>query len=789
MRVLDRKLLRDLFKMKGQIIAIVLIIACGVASFATVLTAYRGLKGTRDHYYARFRMADLFAPVKRAPRATVRELERIPGVRRVEARIVFDVTLDLPDLPQPASGRVISVPERRRKILNDLHLARGRWFEGDGTREVIVHERFALEHDLRVGDRLRAIMNNKKESLHVIGIGLSPEFVYLIRGGGEILPDPERFTVLWMSEAYTEAVFDFEDACNDFVAMLDRGAPVEPVVDAFDRHLDRYGAYGAFGRKDQISNRYLSDEIEGLRGSATLTPTIFLGVAAFVLHMLMARLVRTQRTQIALLRAFGYTTWDLVAHYLKIALATGLLGALLGTAVGIWFAFELLKIYREFYFFPVLRFTVDPAVVGGGCAVSLGFATLGAVQAVRGAARLRPAEGLQPEAPPVFGRTLLERAGFLWRRLGFTTRMILRHIARRKVRAAITVGGVGLSASILMLAFYSVDATDELMDFQFRLAERQDIHLVFHEERGRAALHELRRLPGVRQAEPELGVAVRLVHGRRSRRTAITGLDPDHSLLALLNRDLETVPLPRDGLLLSRKLAELLDLEVGDEVEVQVLTGEKRHFRVPVENVTDEYLGVFAYAELGQLSRWIGERSILTGARLAVDAEHATEVGRTLKEVPAVAAVSYKDRTVASFRETLAASQTIMGTVLILFAGIITFGVTYNTARISLAERARELGSMAVLGFTHREVRRVLEGENLILTALALAPGVGLGAFFGFLLSRLYDTDLFRFPFVIRIESVLWTVVIVLGFMLLANLLVRRRVRRLDIVEVLKARE
>ncbi|MHC5050205.1 MAG: ABC transporter permease, partial [Planctomycetota bacterium] len=716
------------------------------------------------------RMGDLFAPVKRAPRAVLRDLERVPGVRRVEGRIVFEVTLDLPNLAQPASGRVISVPDRRRKILNDLFLTRGSWFEKDGNREVIVHERFAQAHDLRVGDTLRVIMNNKKEALRIVAFALSPELVYLIRGAGEVLPDAERFTVLWMSETFAQGVFDFEDACNDFVATLDRDARTQSVIDAFDHRLDRYGAFGAYGREDQLSNRYLSDEIKGLRGSATMTPTIFLGVAAFVLHMLMRRLVQTQRTQVALLRAFGYATRDIVTHYLKLALLAGFFGAVVGTAVGIWFAFGMVQIYREFYSFPILVFTVDPAVVLGGCAVSLGFATFGAVQAVWAAARLDPAAGLQPEAPPVFRRTLLERITIVWKSLGFTSRMVVRGIARRKVRAAITVGGVGLSASILMLAFYSVDATEEMMDVQFRLVERQDISLAFHDERGRKALHELRRLPGVRRAEPELGVPVKFVNGRHSRRLGITGLDADNSLLALLNEDLDHVPLPREGLLL-------------------MLTGKKQRFTVTVENVTSEYLGIFAYAELGRLSRWIGEENILSGARLAIDKDRSNEIGRILKNMPAVAAVSHKDRTVESFKATLAESQNIMGTVLILFAGIITFGVTYNTARISLAERARELGSMRVLGFTDREVESVLEGENFVLTCLALVPGIALGVLFGYLLSKLYDTDLFRFPFVIEMASVLKTVLTVLIFTLLANLLVRRRVRRLDIVEVLKARE
>jgi putative ABC transport system permease protein len=785
MRVLDRKLLRNLRTMRGQVLAIVLIVACGVAAFVTVLTAYRGLRSTRDVYYARYRMADLFAPVKRAPRAILADLERVPGVRRAEGRIVFDVTLDLEGLSQPASGRVVSVPDRRRAILNDLHLTRGRWFEGDGTGEVILADRFAAVHGLDVGDTLSVVMNNRKEALRIVGRALSPEFTYLIRGAGEVLPDPYHFTVLWLSETFAEAAFDFDGACNDFVATLDPGASLEDVIADFDRRLDASGAIGAYGRKDQLSNRYLSDEIRQLRGSATMTPTIFLAVAAFTLHMLMARLVAKERTQIGLLRAFGYTTAELVSHYLKLALLVGVLGAAAGTALGIWFGREVAEIYRDFYSFPLLDFSVDPVAVAGGWTVSLVFASLGALGALGAVAVLAPAAALQPEAPKTFRRTILERVA----RLSFPARMIVRHVSRHRVRAAITVGAVALSAAILLLSFFSMDATEELMEHQFRLADRQDVHLSFHEERGRPALHDLRHLAGVRAAEPELQVPVKLVHGHRFRRTGIAGLASGSTLHALLDRDLRRVELPREGLLLSRKLAQLLDVGTGDEVEVHVLTGRKPVFRAPVENVVDEYLGTFAYAELSRLSRWVGEEYALTGARLQIDAERARDVGEALKEVPAVAAVDFKAKTVAAFRETLEKSQKIFGTVLILFAGAITFGVVYNTARISLAERARELGTLSVLGFSAAEVRRVLEGESLLLAALALPPGVGVGAFFSWLLTRLYDTDLFRFPFVLHGSSVAKCVAIVLLFTVLANLLVRRRLRRLDMIEILKARE
>ena len=789
MRTLDKKLWRNLRGLRGQVLAIVLIIACGVGSFVTVRTAYRGLKSSRAAYYRDYRMADLFASLKRAPRAVVRDLETVPGVRRVEPRIVFEVTLDLPSLALPVSGRVVSVPDRRTPILNDLHLRTGSWFSGDGTREVIVGEKFARIHGLVVGDRLEVVMNNRKEALRIVGTAISPEFVYLIRGAGEILPDSRHFTVLWMSRTFAEAVFDFKDACNDVVATLERDARVDDVIARVDARLDGYGGIGAYARKDQASHRYLNDEIKGLRANGTVVPGIFLGVAAFVLNMLMRRLVQTHRTQVALLRAIGYSATDVAVHYLKLALLIGLIGAAVGVALGLWLARNMAGMYQEFYSFPVLVFHADWGVVAIAVLVSIGFSTLGAFGAVRAALRLSPAEGMRSEAPAVYRRSLAEALPLLWKHLGFGGRMIVRNISRTKMRAAVTMSGVALSAAIMFLALFSADAIDTLMDFQFRLVAREDIRVSFHNERGRAALYELRRVDGVRTVEGELGVPVRFENGRYSRRSAISGLSLDHTLTALLDRDRRRVALPPDGLLLSEKLAELLGLRVGDPVWVHVLTGRKQRFPMVVAAVVQEYMGTFAYAEIGSLSRRIGEEFALTSAALQVDPQRADDLGRELKELPGVAAVSVKARSIRNFKDTLAQSQSIMNFTLTLFAGVITFGVVYNAARISLSERQRELGSLRVLGFTNREVSWVLMGENLLLTAAALGPGIGLGILFSWGLTKAFDTDLFRFPFVVRPDSMLITAATVAVFTVLANLAVRRRIRQLDFVEVLKARE
>jgi putative ABC transport system permease protein len=478
-----------------------------------------------------------------------------------------------------------------------------------------------------------------------------------------------------------------------------------------------------------------------------------------------------------------------VFYVLGLVTTVGVIGASLGTAVGVWFSRSMVEMYKAFYSFPVLVFDLDPSIVVTAIGVSLGFCVLGATSAAFAVARLKPAEGMRPEAPKAFKRTWVERWTGLWKRLGFVWRMVVRGISRARLRSAVTVLGVALAASIMLLAFYTRDAIDVLMDFQYAAVERQDVHVAFNDARGRASLYEIRRLPGVRTAEPELIVPVRLKRDWREHRSALQGLDADGVLRGLMDRRSGAVPLPRDGLLLSSKLAEMLDVNVGEDVAVEVLDGEKAKFTTHVAGLVDEYIGTSAYVDIRRLSRWIGEEDAVTGAFLRVDPAEANRLDRELKRLPAVGSAVFKTQSRENFEDSLAESMDIMTGTLTLFAGIIAFGVIYNAARITLEVRRRELASLRVLGFTKREVAAILHRESLLLAAFAIPLGTVFGTAFCKAMASLYDTDLFRFPVVVTENSVILTALWVIGFTLAAGLLVGRRVAKLDLVEVLKARE
>lgn len=782
--VLDRKLLRDLWHLRGQMTAVAIIVACGVATVVTLRATYDSLRLSQTMYYRDYRFADVFASLSRAPEALARHVALIPGVSTVQTRVVAHVALAVPGLAEPAVGRLVSIPERGRPLLNDLHLRAGRWVEAGRRDEVISSEAFADANHLRVGDTLGAVINGRWQTLRVVGIALSPEYVYQLAPGW-LFPDDRRFGVLWVGRDGLAGAFDLRGAFNNLTLALAPGADARDVIALLDPMLGAYGGLGAYSRDDQISNRFITDELAQLRVSGTITPAIFLGVAAFLLNVVLARLVTTQRQQVGVLKAFGCGNLAVGGHYVKLVLVVLLAGCVAGIASGLWLGAKLTALYGDFYHFPVLRFAVRPGAVALATGVTFVAALLGTLSAVRRAVVLPPAEAMRPEPPPRFRQGPLERLGF-HRLLSPVARIALRNLERRPGRALLTALGIGLGFAVIIVGRYSLDAIRQMADFEFNVRERQDASVVFSNPRPERVRYDLARLPGVLRAEPFRMVSVRLRSGHRARRTAIEGLEPNGELRRVMDWRGRPVPLSPDGLLLTAKLAEILHVGPGDIVRVEVQEGARRAGALPVAGLVDEPLGTAAYMDAAALHRFLREDRTVSGAYLAVDPFDAPALYAALKRIPAVAGVTVREAALQSFEDTLARSHNVSTMFLIGFASLIAFGMVYNAARIALSERARELASTRVLGFTRAETSRMLLGEQGTLLLLALPLGFLLGYGGAALLTLAFDTELYRLPFVMKAGTFVYATVVVGLAATISALAVRRRIDRLDLVAVLK---
>jgi putative ABC transport system permease protein len=785
---LHLKVVRDLWHLRSQMAAVAVVMACGIAMFVALRSMHGWLRETQQAYYETYRFADLFASARRAPAATARRLAAIPGVAAVRTRVVMDVTLDLPGIDEPGTGRLVAIPQQRTPVLNDLYLRRGRWIEPGRSGEVLISEAFARANDLQPGDSIPAVVNGRWQLLRIVGLALSPEYVYEIRGLGDIFPDNRRFGVLWMGEGALAAAFQMEGAFNDVAIALAPGASEADVIDATDRVLAPYGGTGAYGRADHLSDMFVSSEIEETQVTGVLIPAIFLGVTAFLLNMVLARLVATQRDQIAVLKAFGYDNTAVAVHYLQLALGPVLVGALVGTGIGVWLAAALARVYARFYQFPIATYSQDWSVVGAAFLVAGGAALLGAVGAVRRAVRLPPAEAMRPEAPATYRAGAVERLG-LQRLVSSAWRIVIRNIERRPLRALLAVTGIALATAIVMTGWFIFGVLDVMKQIQFEAVQRHDVMVVFGTPRSSRAIWELGNVAGVRRVEPFRAVPVRLRHGHLTTRSAILGLASGGELQRLVDRDGAVRDAPRGGLLLSDILAGKLGVQAGDTVTVEVLEGKRSVSDVVVASLSSDILGSSATMSLPALHALLGEGGSLSGAYLSVDRRRAAEVYRTLKETPAVSGVVVREAVVRGFEETIAESFSISITLLVAFACIIAAGIVYNGARVALSERGRELASLRILGFSRGEVTRLLLGEQVVLTLAGMPAGLLLGYGLAWLVAYRFESDLFRIPLVIRPATIAYSLAVVLTAALLSAVAVRRRLNRLDLVAVLKTRE
>jgi len=786
MTALDLKLLRDLWRLRGQVLAVALVVASGVALLVMSLSTLTSLRDTTEAYYDRYGFADIFAGVKRAPERLAERIAELPGVSAVETRVTALSTVDIAGVNEPVMVQLLSVPKGREPALNRFALQAGRDVQPGRDDEAVVHAPFAEAHGLMPGDVIHVLLNGTKRPVRIVGIALSPEFVYAIAPGG-LMPDDRRFGVLWMAREGLAAAYDMHGAFNDVSLALLRGQAPEPVITALDALLKRHGGTGAIARENQISNWFLMNEFDQLRTMSTILPTIFLAVSAFLTNTVLARLIAIERREISLLKAFGYRNLQVGWHYAKMALAMTLLGVLIGWAAGAALGRYNTELYSEFFRFPFLYFRPSGLEFAISAVVAMSAGLFGALWAVRGALALAPAEAMRPPTPAMYRSAEATQA--LLNRLDQPTRIILRHILRTPHRAATTVLGVALSVAVLVTAMQWNAAISFLVDSHFQQSQRQDVVVGFVDLRGRDAEHALGALPGVMDVEPLRIVSADISSGNVTHRGGLTGL-PEGARLQIVH-DVRGwhVPVPASGVMLGTLLADKLGVVPGDTIRIEVLSRDHPVFETTVAGVHETLIAMPAYISLSELNRLLGDPPALEYASLVIDEAQEGALLAALRDLPGLASVMVKQTAIDQMHQTLGETILIFSGFFVVFAGTLAYGVVYNAARIALSERGRELATMRVLGFSRWEVSYILIGETALLVLVALPLGCLMGAGLVWIIVQAFETELFRLPFVIPPAAYGKAVVVVLIASLASAAIVRRRLDRLDLIGVLKTRE
>ena len=760
--------------------------ASGVATLLISVGAYQSLTETRRTYYERQRFAHVFAEVERAPRSLLTEIKNIPGIAEVEVRLAKSALLDIAGFDLPAIAAILSIPASGAPRLNSLYLRAGRLPEAERSDEVAVSEGFAIAHGFQPGSTFSAILNGKKRSLTISGLVLSPEFIYSI-GPGDLMPDDKRFAVIWMPEGAEAAAFNLEGAFSSLSVRLMAGAKEAEVIRAIDNLLEPFGGTGAYGRKDQLSHAFLNAELEQLETMSRILPPIFLLVTAFLINMILTRLIALEREQIGLLKALGYSNLTIAGHYAKLTALIGIVGLVLGYVGGTALGQGMTQLYAEFFRFPFLVFYsgTNTYVIAG--VVSFAAIFLGGARAIHAAMRLAPAVAMRPPTPPNYRR--LWGVGSLMRYFSQLSKMVVRYITRWPLRSATSILGISFAVALLVSSMFAVDLIDWMIDTTFHRTDRQDATLQFSAKRPERALENISKLPGVLRVEPFRSTQVVLTHSHFSKRAVIVGKTEAMDLSRVLDLSLNPVSLPKSGLVLGEALADLLHVRRGDMVEVAFVEKGRRKVELPVSDVIQSYLGLAAYMDISALNRALGDGHVISGASLSFDSGQSRAFFAAIKKIPTVMGVAFQGISLQTFRQTVARNIAMTSSVYIALAVVIAFGVAYNSARIQFSERARELASLRVLGFTNAEVSRVLLSEFVIFALVAIPFGWLLGYGLAYAVVVGFESELYRIPLIINRATYAKAGLIVLAAVGLSAAIVRRRVDHLDLVRVLKTRD
>ena len=779
--------MRDLSALRGQIITIALVVAAGVAVFVASISTFYSLRAACDRFYIDARFPQIFVTLKRAPLSIVARLNEVPGVVAVEPRIVRDVIVDWLESSVPVSARLVSIARAGDETLARLYMRAGVVPATHDVHDAAINEAFADGHDIRPGADLRVLLNGRMQSFRISGIALSAEYVYTVKPGLPV-PDDRLYAILWVDRDAAEAAFDMKGAFNDAAISLAPGTDPKPVMAELDRLLEPYGSVGAVERRDQPSNRFLQDELNQQKLMSITIPFIFFGVSAFLLNVALGRVVASQREQIATLKALGFPTVRLVMHYMKLVAIIVLAGSALGVIAGFGFGSAMIESYHGFFRLPDLVFELTPWSIVAGSAISLVAASLGVLSTLRSVVAMAPALAMRPAAPSRFRQSWLE-SSLLQKLLNPRRLMMLRNVAGRPFRTGLTVIGIAFAVPMVVLGLFWRDAIDHMSMVQFDLVERGNISVTFPHPLDHNIIGDLSREAGVLVVEGQRIVPVRLRAGHRSYLTSITGLPARHELRVPHDVELQPIDVPPDGITFTRRLAERLGVAPGDTITIEVMEGRRSKRDLPVASIADEMIGMAAYMNIDTLNRLTGEGAVVSAASMYVEPSALSALGRRFKQLPVIESVAMKAATLASFLDKIAGLVFVMAGILTAFAVIIAVGVVYNSARIGLQERAWELASLRVLGFTRSEVGHILFGEFTVAVLLGVPLGALLSQVIIGVIARFHSNESFRIPPIIEPRTYLAAAGIVIAATLVSAYVVRRRIDRLDLVSVLKARD
>lgn len=787
--MLWKKVLRDLNQNKGAYLACVVIVVIGLMVFTAFSMVLDNLNMSRNSFYENQNFADGFIQIQALPFSEVEKLEKIDGIADIQGRLVKDVRVLFPDRNENVYLRLVSMDINKENPINGVFLNQGIPLS-DRDTSIWIGNTFFEANGLELNDKLEIVASGNKRELQIVGVGQSPEFIYALRTAADMYPSPETFGIAFVPLETMKKLFPQEKIFNDVIFTLKPEADYDKVKELLEYELKPYGLTAIFPQADQMSALMLNLELEGLGAMSKALPILFLSIAAMILYIVLKRLIEQQRGQIGILKALGYTQREILIHYLSYAVVIGLAGGILGAVLGIFLSYPFTSFYELFFNMPGLIGSFTPKYLIFGIILSLGFSLIAGYQGCKRVLTLEPAEAMRPPAPPIGGKVFLEKITFIWNMLAVQGMMAVRNLSRNKGRSVFIFLGIMVCFSISTFTWSMNDLFQKMLFDQYEVVEVYDVKVTLSRPSIESNVsRELSSFPGVKSVEALAEIPVTLKNKWHKQDTLLLGIAEKGQLYNIVDKDYNRVDPPKNGLLLSERLADLLDADIGTMLNIESPMLHNKEFeQLEVVGTIPQYVGMGAYMDLDSLQNFLNQGDLATSFMLNMEEQSVLYFQEKYMQSDTIAGIDEQSQRLEKMLEMME-SYGSMIYVYMVIGIIIGFAIIYSSSIITVSERSRELASMMVLGMTPAEVLSVITFEQWFIGILAMAAGIPLATLMLSGISQAMSTDVFTMPVIISSTSYLLGAVVTIISIWVAQRVAARKIGNLSLVEVLKSSE
>lgn len=778
---LNRRLFRMMLSIKGQVISIIVVMTLALMALISSQMTAVNLETSLREYYDITRMADMQVQLIRIPANALYDVERMEGIAHVQGRINVDVPFITDDPDEKVRVKLLSVPEREDAI-SALYPISGQMVRGE-TAAVTVIEQFANARNISVGDTVTPYINGREVNLQVIGVAGHPEFVYLMEDEQSILPDDNAYGVLFLSENLMGPLLGYRDSYNELVITLTPGANVNDVADALEDVLDRYGVQRVLKRDDIMSYKLMEEELNQVSAMARVLPTLFMSVAALIIYIVLSRTVKNDKMSIGIMKSLGYSNRQILGHYIQFSLIIGLAGGLLGVLTGTWISGFYVQLYVQYMNIPLLRTRIIPESYLLALVITLVFCVVAGLAGARRVMGIHPADAMRPEPPSDGHRLLIERVTFLWKRIAFSWKMVIRNIFRNKRRYATLALGIALTYGVTLVAMNMGGVWDHLFDEQYGRMYTMDYNVEFNRMTSHNAINEIRQLAKVEAVEPCLELPLEVRNDRHRKSLSVVGILKDSQMYHLESQPGVPLNLQHDRLYLSGGVARVLEVEPGDLVLVKNYLPDRDDFWIEYGGEVNQYLGMNGYMTLQTMEQKVADPGHITGVSVNTSA-NLTNILEDAHNVGQVQSLTQMRELFEEYSEMIVVTIGIM----VMLGGIIGFAIVYNITLISINERVMEFSSLRVLGFHRKEIFRMITRENAIMSLIGILLGIPLGRWMMASMMDAMSTEVYSMPGTVSNKVVVQTALAVVIFVTVAQMATFVKIRNLSFIEALKNR-